>query len=273
MSLRRISIVLGLLLLGSTVSTRADLAESTVPGTLSLRTVRPAGAVFVSFSDGSTVRYLAGKAFTGHKPDETVDLSFQAPSGEGAIVVYFLNALNASPRAVIGRLKVNFLPASAPHLEVSETDEHLKVPVGQLTICLEHCEVRPLPASSAVSARSLSGATVPVTLTLSTPMPVGAVFIEWTGAEDARALVGRTFIDHLPTEPIELLFEVPVGAGAFKVSLASGDARSCHTSGPIRTTLGPGATPRLMAVEPAEKTGDEHPPMLQVSLEGDLGSP
>lgn len=267
MSLRHLSLALGLLLLGSTVSTRADLAESTVPATLSLRTVRPAGAVFVSFSDGSTVRYLAGKAFTGHKPDETVDLSFQAPSGEGAIVVYFLNALETHPRAIVGRLKVNFSPDRAPSLEVSETDEH------RLNICLENCDVRPLQASSVAPARSSPAATVPVVLTLSTPVPVGAVFIEWTGAEDARVLVGRTFIDHRPTEPIELRFEVPVGEGAFKVSLASGDARTAHVTGPIRTTLSPGATPQLIAVEPAGKPGDEHFPMLQVSLEGALRSP
>lgn len=267
MSLRHVSIALGLLLLGSTAATRADLAESNVQVALSLRTVRPAGAVFVSFSKGSTERYLAGKAFTGHKPDETVDLSFQAPSGEGAILVHFLNALNASPRAMIGRLKVNFLPASAPRLEVSETDEHLTVPVGQLNICLENCEVRPLQASSTAPASSFSGATVPVTLTLSTAMPVGAVFIEWTGAGDARTLAGRTFIDHLPTEPIEFRFEVPVGPGAFRVSLASGNARTAHVSAPVKTTLALGATPRLTAVEPAGKPGDEHPPMLQVSLE------
>jgi len=266
MSLRRVSIALGLLLLGSTASTRAEPPGSTVPMDLSLRTALPAGAVFVVFSDGSAERYLACKDFAGHKPDEAVELSLRAPSGEGEIRVYLINPQNRT-RALFGRLKVNLSPASAPHLQVSETDEH------QLKVCLENCEVRPLQASNAVPAASSPAATVPVVLTLSTPMPAGAVFIEWSGAEDAHALVVRAFIEHLPAEPIEVRFEAPAGPGAFTVSLGSGDARTAHVSAPIKTTLALGATPRLTAVEPARKPGDEHPPMLQVSLEAVRRSP
>ncbi|HEX7669523.1 MAG TPA: hypothetical protein VF395_08070 [Polyangiaceae bacterium] len=236
---------------------------------LSLRTTLPAGAVFVVFSDGTAPpgirppeQYLACKAFTSHEPAEAVGLSFRAPSDEGEIRVYLNSPRLVRPRALFGRLKVNLSPASAPRLQVSETDEH------QLKVCLENCEVRPLQVSNAAPATSSPAATVPVTLTLSTPMQAGAVFIEWSGAEDAHAMAGRAFIEHLPAEPIELHIEVPVGPGAFTVSLSSGDARRAHVSAPIRTTLSPGATPRLTAVEPARKPGDEHPPMLQFSLEG-----
>ncbi len=263
-NLSRLSFVLGLFLLSEPAAlTPAAPLGSTVPVDLSLRSALPAGAIFVVFSDGSAEQYLASKAFIGHKPDEAVALSFRVPSVEGEIKIY-LNGRLGPPRNLFGRLKVNLSPGAARRLEVSEADEH------RLNVCLENCEVRPMTTSSAVPADSSPAATVPVAITLSTSMPAGAVFVEWSGAGDTHAMAGRAFIGHLPAEVIELHFEVPIGPGAFTVSLGSVDARRFQVSAPVRTTLSPGTAPRLTAVQPA---GEEWLPLEVFLAAGPLTPP
>lgn len=229
----------------------AAAVESSAPATivLSVRTAFPAGSLFVQHRAGNTRRYLGARAFTGNAPGDPVEISVQAPSGDGEIVAY-LNSPGMIPidsvesptdapqtyslsRPYIrgsgsGDVKVSAVPGSTVRLHAAER----LVPEKKyylVDFCPEECGPLTKPVSrEGTQARYSRDPAVPVIVTVTTKMTNGAYFARWHGNGAATVLAGRTFIDQRPDEPVELRLVVPAGPGKLSVFATGADGREAR---------------------------------------------
>ncbi len=268
----------------------AASVESAAPATVivAVRTSFPAGALFVQHRVGTERRYLSARAFTGHAPCDPIELSMQAPSGEGEIVV-FLNSPGTFPIDRIqngdlsvpgspsrpwirglasGLAKVSLVPGSTLRLEAAE--RYVPGKLHLLDVCVERCEPSPGPTAvaSPVTTSSRSPA-VPVLVSFSARMTDGSVFAFWTGAGAAPEIAGTTFLGRDPARPVEFRIVVPAGPGTLSFHSASASQDQASNSEPVPVSFAPVDTPR---VEVTEVWGEPHgrsmmPPHVEVLLE------
>lgn len=115
-----------------------------------------------------------------------------------------------------------------------------------------------LPATVLGLASLVLGASAPwagsvplganVTLSLMTPMPAGALFVEWSDAGGERDLAAQAFLAHAEAEPIVLRFDAPATEGELRIYLMNKNGRQLRHFC-MRDTFAAGSAPVLDAVD------------------------